>query len=274
MADMPLSGNQVETTLGTYDYQPGSTDKWEVLVFDTEGNRTITPRAPLTCAIGYNQAPIPHIRISKTKILVGESITLDATSSYDPDGSASQLSVEWDLDGDNVFDTVPSTIKTHVTSYSKPGVYQIVAGLTDGEDSASHSIPIGIRVELLAPPIDVNINIYPKTLNLKSRGKRIIIKIRLPKEYDPHDIARDSLELSIPSCLYCEVIYPTSEFPLCKYYLAFFPRQYLIDEIEIMNLDLPAKLDLKIAGELNDGTPFEGLDTIRVLKRKKEQKRK
>jgi len=70
------------------------------------------------------------------------------------------------------------------------------------------------------------------------------------------------------------VIYPTCGFPLWKRYLAFFPRQDLIDEIETMNLELPAKLDLKIIGELDDRTPFEGLDTIWVIKRKKWTKRK
>jgi len=87
----------------------------------------------------------------------------------------------------------------------------------------------------------------------------------LSEGYYPHDITGDSLELSIPSCSYCEVIYPTCGFPLWKRYLAFFPRQDLIDEIETMNLELPTKLDIKITGELDDGTLFEGLDTIRVI---------
>lgn len=130
--------------------------------------------------------------------------------------------------------------------------------------------PIGIALDLtITRVLTISINIYPKILNLKSKGKRIISGIKLPEEYDPHDLARDSFELSIPSCSYCEVIYPTCGFPLWKRYLAFFPRQNLIDEIETINLDLPTNMDLKITGELNDGTPFEGIDTIRVIKRKK-----
>jgi hypothetical protein len=112
--------------------------------------------------------------------------------------------------------------------------------------------------------IEAAINIYPKTLNLRSKGKQIISEIRLPEEYYAHNIARVSLEISIPSCSYCEVIYPTCEFPLWKRYLAFFPRQDLIDAIDAIDLALPTKLDIKIAGELYDGTLFEGLDTIRV----------
>jgi len=129
-------------------------------------------------------------------------------------------------------------------------------------NSGSNNVSILINT---GKEIFVDINIYPKVLNLKNKGKRIISGIRLSEGYYPHDITGDSLELSIPSCSYCEVIYPTCGFPLWKRYLAFFPRQDLIDEIETMNLELPTKLDLKITGELDDGTLFEGLDTIRVI---------
>jgi hypothetical protein len=33
-----------------------------------------------------------------------------------------------------------------------------------------------------------------------------------------------------------------------------------------MDLDLPTKLNLKIYGEMIDGTPFEGLETIWIIK--------
>lgn len=121
--------------------------------------------------------------------------------------------------------------------------------------------------------IEIDTKICPKILDLKSK-KSIISVIKHFKGYGPHDIAMDSIELSIPSCSDCQAIYPTYEFPLKKRYYAFFPPQDLIDEIKTMNLDLPTNLDLKITGEFNDGTPFEGVDTIRVLHRKKWTKRK
>jgi hypothetical protein len=140
----------------------------------------------------------------------------------------------------------------------------------DGDDDG------GITCDIGAIEIEVAINRHLKVLNIVSilnivsKGKRIISGIRLLEEYDPHNIARDSLELSIPSCSHCEVIYPTSGSPLWKHYLVFFPRQDLLDEIETMNLELPTKLDLKITGELDDGTPFEGFDTIRVKNNRKQ----
>ena len=63
-----------------------------------------------------------------------------------PCGSDSQLWVEWDLDGDKVFDTPRSSTKTLTTTYRAPGVYQVIARLTDSEGGVSQSIPIGIRI--------------------------------------------------------------------------------------------------------------------------------
>lgn len=122
--------------------------------------------------------------------------------------------------------------------------------------------------------IEVDLNIFPRTLNLKSRSRSMMVWIKLPAGYTPRDIARDSLELGIPSCPECEDIYPTFGLPLRRSYIAFFPRQDLIDEIEIFDPDLPADLDLEIKGELKDGTPFEGIETIEVIKRKRFTKRR
>ena len=112
----------------------------------------------------------------------------------------------------------------------------------------------------------IDIFIQPKILNLSTKGKIFISWIRLPEEYDPHDIDHNSLGLSVLACHRCENIYPTCQSPIHMQYLSVFPRQDLVDKILAMKLKLPARLNLRIYGELNDGTPFEGFDTIRIVK--------
>jgi hypothetical protein len=129
----------------------------------------------------------------------------------------------------------------------------------------------GSKSHLLVPsqphkPIDLCI--LPRVLNLNSNNKIIFSWIRLPDKYDPHNIDKNSLELSIPSCSLCKIIYPIQQFPCHQRYLTLFPQQDLINIIEILHLDLPTKLNLKISGEMNDGTDFEGIETIWIIKQK------
>ena len=114
--------------------------------------------------------------------------------------------------------------------------------------------------------IDADVIIYPKILNLKSNRKKIISGIKLRENYDPHDIDGNSLELSIQFCSGCKVIYPDCGFPSHGRYISIFPRLDLIDDIGTLDLNFPTKLELRITGELKDGTPFEGLDIIWVIK--------
>jgi hypothetical protein len=120
------------------------------------------------------------------------------------------------------------------------------------------------------PVSSVDISIQPRVLYLNAIGKIIFSWIKLPEEYDPHDIAVKSIGLTVVSCPKCEVIYPSYQFPIHRQYLTVFPRQDLIEKIKTMDLNLPTKLNLKIYGELSDGTPFEGSETIRIIKQKNE----
>jgi hypothetical protein len=149
VAHMPLTGNSVQTSISTPDYQPGVRDQWELVVYDAQANRTVASVA-LTPPPGSTRAPVPFIRLSKRNLVVGEAITLDASGSSDPDGPASQISVQWDLNNDGVFDTPPSIQKALSTSFSAPGVYQISARLQDAQGNVSVSAPLGVRVE---PPV-------------------------------------------------------------------------------------------------------------------------
>ncbi|MEO8324852.1 MAG: hypothetical protein ABI618_03325 [Nitrospirota bacterium] len=150
VADMQLSGNLVEKVISTYLYEPGVTNVWEVIVYDTEGNRVISTGVQLTAASGFNRAPIPYVGFSKTRVKVGEEVILNAGESGDPDGPSSLIRVEWDLNGDGVPDTTPTTAKEYKTSYSRPGVIQVSARLTDINGNVSDSMPIGVRVD---PPV-------------------------------------------------------------------------------------------------------------------------
>ena len=78
---------------------------------------------------------------------------LDASSTRDPDHASSYLTVEWDLDGDGIFDTAPTTRKTYTASFPTVGVQLITVRVTDPAGAQSVSTPLALRIDVGAGPV-------------------------------------------------------------------------------------------------------------------------
>jgi hypothetical protein len=145
IAEMELSGTSASVTFETPFYEPGAEETYRIIVYDIQGNRsegavTVTPDVP------SNRAPEPFVLVSPALASLGSVMRLEASLSSDPDHDGSQLTVEWDLNGDGVFDTPPTTGKTLDVSFNNAGPRQIIARITDPAGAQSTSTPIGIRV--------------------------------------------------------------------------------------------------------------------------------
>ncbi len=90
-------------------------------------NLGATNSATKTVQVGTpQQAPVAAFTVSPASPTVGTAITLNATSSYDPDGTI--VSYQWDLNGDGVTD---STGPIGQVSYSNPGTATVRLTVTD-----------------------------------------------------------------------------------------------------------------------------------------------
>lgn len=153
VGEMPLYGTSTNTLFRTAYYNPGTMDKFTLSIFDTQGNKRSID-VSISAKTGFNRAPRPFIRTPLLDPYVGEVVQLDASSSSDPDGSAGSVKVEWDLDGNGIFDTPATTTKTLNYSFLNVSDRLIRARLTDSLGAQTVSTPLPVRV-VSAPALDV-----------------------------------------------------------------------------------------------------------------------
>ncbi|MEM7311921.1 MAG: PKD domain-containing protein [Planctomycetota bacterium] len=154
VAELPLGGaTSTATAFTTSDYRTGATDLFTIVVLDVNGNRRELDYFDISVTGGQNAAPLPSLRPSDTLVAPGQVILLDASRSRDPDGNDAALVVEWDWEGDGVYDTPPSISKAVNVSYDEPGTYLVSARLTDPSGGQASTAPLAIRVRL---PGDTN----------------------------------------------------------------------------------------------------------------------
>ncbi|MCK4443280.1 MAG: hypothetical protein KAW09_01970 [Thermoplasmata archaeon] len=118
--------------------------------------------------------------------------------------------------------------------------------------------------------LEAEVDCFPKTLNLKSRGKWITCFIELPEGYDPREIDASTILLN-------GVLKPELD---SKYGFVRSEGTYIVDhdgdgiEERMVKFDRSAVQEmlssgesvlLVITGELYDGTKFRGSDVIRVI---------
>jgi sugar lactone lactonase YvrE len=105
---------------------------------------------PIDLAIVPNTAPVAALSAPATAY-AGDVVVLDASGSSDPDGDA--LSVEFDLDGDGVFDTAAGPDPTRSTVYPAEGTYNVGVRVADPHGGVAQTTA---AVSVLVKPVAID----------------------------------------------------------------------------------------------------------------------
>jgi subtilisin-like proprotein convertase family protein len=116
----------------------------ELRVTDDEDNQSTT-----TVNVSVTQPPVAAFTAAPPSPLTGEDVTLDASTSSDPDG-APLARFEWDLDGDGNFELDTATTATTTTQYATPGTRSVRVRVTD-QDGATDVASVDVVVRNRPP---------------------------------------------------------------------------------------------------------------------------
>jgi hypothetical protein len=145
VAEIVLQGNEVDTAFAVPYFTPGVINQYTIAVYDKQGS--ITPSfVEFDVPSGNNHAPIPFIRIDPPVPVLNQSITLNATQSYDVDHNQATLLAAWDVNNDGRFDIEPSTNQVVQYHYENPGSYLIRLKLTDPLGAETISTAVSIKI--------------------------------------------------------------------------------------------------------------------------------
>lgn len=124
-------GTQSDVQNPQHSYSHSGTYTVTLAVTDDDGNTSPAATQKITVS---NAAPTAIFKVSPEEPRVGVSTALDASGSYDVDGSI--VSYAWDFDGDGVFDVEGASSDVEYT-FAEEGDLTAVLKVTDDEGSSS-----------------------------------------------------------------------------------------------------------------------------------------
>ena len=227
---------------------------------DTDGDGLGDTSVPYNIGSGGDWLPLVHDTTPPTITnIAATGITTDSAAiSWDTDEPADSLVQYGTGSGSYLLTAFSATAVTShsvtLTGLSPETTYYYIVKSTDQNgnsvESSEYSFTTGAAAKAI---IRAEVVIKPKVLNL-NWNRKFFAFITLPKGYKAADINISSVVCGGAPAIKGWVAHNN------KYIVAIFARKDLVGVGG-------SEVKLTVTGTLNDGTPFEGSDTIRVISR-------
>ncbi len=170
-----LDPGEAKTIVFTVSVKPDASSQESVLfaVYDNStGKKMDLKTLDLAINLPINAPPVARFVYTPTNPHVGDSVTLDASASYDPDGTI--VKYEWDFDGDGTWDAT-GKIVTH--TYSQAGTYTVRLRVTDN-DGATDITTKTVEVSTTDKPPVVQI-VSPSNQTTLKQGQNLLVSAKI-----------------------------------------------------------------------------------------------
>jgi hypothetical protein len=217
--------------------------------------------------IGPSKAYIDDVAINGETVITVQPPTLEINKPLPQTYSPGDIPVEitaWDIFGVesvtfNVKNEADEWLYTDNKEYTGPTTMSI----PDTGDYTIHAWAVntlGLEAEaqtsFTVRVTQITVSVHPQTLNLRSGGRWITVKIILPEGMDPQELDINEVRLWING----EAIEPEWGEACDDCVMIKFSRK------ELQDLGLPGEeVEIRITGELPGGGSFEETDTIRMI---------
>ncbi|MBN2083156.1 PKD domain-containing protein [bacterium] len=156
IVEYDLDGNNFyeDSTSGlgivSHNYSAAGTYDAKMKLIDDRGGLT-TKVTTITVNDPSNEPPEAHLTANPTNIEVGQAVSFDASTSFDPDGSITL--VEWDFDGNGTYETDTGTTLTTEHTYASLGTFNAAVRVFDNLNvSDTDSVTIKVTPETTNEP--------------------------------------------------------------------------------------------------------------------------
>jgi hypothetical protein len=265
-------GMIIDPTSGLIQWTPTVTQLGDQLVTVKAENIAGEDEETFTIVVEEGEGAPEITSTPETSIKVGEQYTYDVEATGDPSPT---FSLTESPDGMTIDPTTGLIEWTPSNEQLGDNLVTIEAINTVGIDIQTFTI------EVLAVEAEIDIN--PESLNMKSQGKFITVHIQLKDQIENIDLDTVMLE-DIPAVTDkkygfvknpAEYLVDYDEDGIIERMVKFYRAEVeaLIDE---MNGETDGKfyqIELTVTGQLLDGTPFEGSDTIKIINKTPNEKK-
>lgn len=169
-------GTQGSGVTVTHTYTTNGTYTVKLTVTDNDGaTKTKTGTITVNPPTGH-LPPIPSFTVSDESPAVGETVSFDASASYDPDGSI--IFYRWDWNGDGTYDN-EYTQPTATHSFLSEGTYNITLQVEDNQ-SMTNTYTMEISVGQSGGDTPIVLIAVTKVSVNKNEEKTIDVKVKSP----------------------------------------------------------------------------------------------